>query len=89
MLPPYLDNFKLQQSLDELVARPETAALSEEILRTEVANRAARLGIPVRPSQVRIARGAEGIRVEVAYLVRVDFPFYTVDLHFRPSAAAR
>ena len=31
----------------------------------------------------------EGLRIDVRYVVRVDLPVYTVDLHFHPGAGAR
>jgi hypothetical protein len=29
------------------------------------------------------------VHIEVRYAVRVDLPFYTVDLHFYPGAGSR
>ncbi|MDX2153949.1 MAG: hypothetical protein SFV54_24625 [Bryobacteraceae bacterium] len=89
VLPPYIDNFRLQQALEEFVAKPESAKTPEEILRTQVAALAARTGVPVRPSQVRVARNEGRLRIEILYLVRVELPFYSVDLHFHPAAGTR
>ncbi len=89
VLPPYIDNFRLQQALEEFVAKPEAAATAEEVLRAQVADLAARTGVPVPAGQVRIARVDGRVRVEMFYVVRVELPFYQVDLHFRPAAGTR
>ncbi len=89
MLPPYVDNYRLQQRLDDIAARPDAMTLPEDVIRSEVANQAARLGLPLRNSQVRIIRTSDRVRLEVAYAVRVDLPLYTVDLHFHPAAGSR
>jgi hypothetical protein len=34
-----------------------------------------------------VVRNGNGVRVEIVYVVRVDMPLYTVDLHFHPAAA--
>jgi hypothetical protein len=63
--------------------------LTEEAIRAEVAKRAARLGLPLTPSQIRVEKDGSRVRVEAMYVVRVDLPLYSVDLHFRPAADAR
>lgn len=89
MLPPYIDNFHLQQSLEEFVARPESLALTEDAVRLNVVERAAQLGLPLRTNQVRVDRGTSRLRVEILYAVRITLPLYTVDLHFHPAAGSR
>ncbi len=44
------------------------------------------MGLPVRTGDVQVAQGANSIKIEVLYVVHIDLPVYTVDLHFRPSA---
>ncbi len=83
LTPPYLDNLRLQEYVEELARRPESAARGPDYLRIAIADRAAQLGLPVRPDQVRISASGEQLRIEVRYLVRVDIPLYAVDLHLR------
>jgi hypothetical protein len=82
LLPPYVDNLKFQRYLDRAVER----AHSPDILQTEILNRAAQMGLPVRAGDVRVHRTGNRLRVEIVYVVRVDLPLYTVDLHFHPAA---
>jgi hypothetical protein len=51
-----------------------------------VLEKAASLGLPVKAGDVHIRREGEAMRIEVRYIVRVDFPLYTVDLHFYPGS---
>ena len=86
LIPPYVENWKLQRYVNELVDDPGTAALQPEVIRAKVVSRAASLGLPVRDGDVQITRVQDAIRINVLYLVRVDVAGYTVDLHFRPTA---
>ena len=82
LVPPYLRNMQFQRYLDDLVDRSHTP----EILKAEAINRAAQMGLPVRSGDVRVEQRGSGIRVDIIYVVRVDLPLYTVDLHFHPTA---
>jgi hypothetical protein len=86
LVPVYLKNFELQQFLEETAQRKATIETLDDLIRVQVVNEAARLGLPVRADQVRVRRTPGKIRIEVLYIVPVDLPLYTVDLHFRPAA---
>lgn len=86
LLPPYFENWKLQQYLNDLGADPATAGKTPEVLRANVVNKAAQLGLPVHTEDVRVSKSGDAVRVEVLYLVRVDLAVYSVDLHFRPAS---
>lgn len=83
LVPPYLRNMQFQRELDHLVERSQ----SPEILKAEAINRAAQMGLPVKTGDVRVEQRGQGMRVDIIYVVRVDLPLYTVDLHFHPAAA--
>jgi hypothetical protein len=87
LLPAYFLNLEFQRALAEIVARPETATTLDDILRAEVINRAARLGLPVKLEDIGVTRADRRIEIEVLYVVPVELPLYTVDLHFRPRAS--
>jgi hypothetical protein len=89
MLPPYLDDLRLQRAMAGFVAEPGTVSMSEEMIRSQVAERAARLGVPLGASQIRVEKDGSRVRVEAMYAVRMDLPLYSVDLHFHPSAGSR
>ena len=87
LLPAYLRNLEFQRALAEIVERPATRTTPDEALRAEVINRAAGLGLPVRLEDIGVKRAEGRIEIEVLYVVPVELPLYTVDLHFRPRAS--
>jgi hypothetical protein len=86
LVPVYVRNFRFERSLGELVRQGSTLQSPDELVRVRVTDRAARLGLPVRPDQVRLKRSPGRLAIEVRYIVPIDLPVYSVDLHFRPSA---
>jgi hypothetical protein len=86
---PYYRNWKLQGFLEGIAFDAGRAANPEGVFQAEVANEAARLGIPVGSDQIRVSKREQGVYLEARYIVRVDLYLYTVDLHFRPSAGVR
>jgi hypothetical protein len=89
LLPIYLSNMRLQQFVEETARQPGSSERPDGTLQAAVLNKAAALGLPVRSNNVRVERSPEGLRIDVRYVVRVDLPFYTVDLHFYPGAGSR
>jgi hypothetical protein len=86
LIPPYLENFKLQRFVNELIDDPSTSGLPLEVIRQRVVSRATGLGLPVQPEDVQVKQVHNAIRIDVLYVVHVDVASYTVDLHFRPAA---
>ncbi len=82
LIPPYFENMRFQQYLTGAVAERRPP----EMLQAAILNKAAELGLPVRAEDVHVTRQGNGLRVEIVYVIRVDLPLYTVDLHFHPSA---
>jgi hypothetical protein len=87
LLQSYLDNFEFQRDLEQIARDPVNLQHPAEIVRVKVVESAARRGLPISQDQVRVTPRNGKTRIEVRYFVRVDLPVYTVDLHFRPSAA--
>ncbi len=86
LVPIYLRNLELQRFVAETTQRVDSHTKSDDVLRTWVLEKAADLELPVRADNVHIRRSAEGgMKIDVRYVVRVDLPFYTVDLHFYPG----
>jgi hypothetical protein len=86
LIPPYVQNFKLQRFVNELIDDPATSTLPPEVIRERVVGRAAALGLPVHNEDVQVKQVHNAIRIDVLYVVHVDVASYTVDLHFRPAA---
>jgi hypothetical protein len=86
MLPPYFQNLEFQRYLEQVVRQVDVAAYPPDLVRAQVLNKAAGMGLPVRGDQVSVERSGGGYRIRVLYIRRVDLLLYTVDLHFRSSA---
>jgi hypothetical protein len=89
LVPLYVRNLELQQFVEEVTHRAAAPTTSDDVLRTWVLDRAADLELPVKANNVQIQRSADRVRIDVRYVVRVDLPLYTVDLHFYPGAGSR
>ena len=89
LLPIYFRNLELQRFVDDVSHRRDTPAASDDILRTRVLDRASQLALPVKGDNVEIQRSPDSVRIQVRYVVRVDLPMYTVDLHFYSGAGSR
>ena len=87
--PIYLRNLRLQSYVSALTQNVENAKRSDDLLRTQVLDKAQELDLPVAADNVHIRRSADRLNIDVRYFVRVDLPGYTVDLHFYPGAGSR
>ena len=86
LMPPYFENFRLQQYVNDLAADAGTASQPPEAIRANIVKKAAALGLPVQDADVHVMHTESTFRIQVLYLVHVDLLGYSVDLHFRPAA---
>jgi hypothetical protein len=84
LIPSYIRNYQFQSALEDLVDRSKTP----EAAQAAAVDKAGQMGLPVRAGDVHARRSGNGVKVEIVYVVRVDLPLYTVDLHFHPSASS-
>lgn len=89
LAPVYLRNLKLQQYVEELASRADSPSKPDDVLRAAVIEKANALDLPVKVENVQISRMHDSFKIGVRYIVRVDLPLYTVDLHFYPGAGSR
>jgi hypothetical protein len=87
--PIYFRNLELQNYVSDMTHRAGSQNQPDDVLRSQVLDKAHALDLPVREDDVHISRPPEGMRIDVRYFVRVDLPGYTVDLHFYPGAGSR
>lgn len=89
LLPVYVNNMRLQNYVAGIAQDGETRTRPDDALRVAVLEKAAMLGLPVKAENVLIKRANDNTRIDVRYIVHVEFPMYTVDLHFDPGARSR
>jgi len=89
LIPIYIHNQELQQFVEEVTHRTGAATASDDVLRSQIIDKADTLTLPVTPDNIHIRRTSDSVHVDVRYVVRVDLPLYTVDLHFYPGAGSQ
>ena len=88
LVPIYLHDQELQRFVADVARRPAARAASDDVLRSWVLAKAADLELPVTSNNIRIQRAPGTVHLDVRYIVHVDLPLYTVDLHFYPGAGS-
>lgn len=86
LAPPYIQNWKLQGYLNDLSEDTSTATTAPAVLEARVLDKASSLGIPLHTGDVTVEHHSSSLHIRALYVIRVDLPLYTVDLHFRPEA---
>lgn len=86
LIPPYVENWKLQRYINDLAQDPGTVQKPPDVIRANIVEKAASLGLPVHTDDVRVTKTGDAYKIDVLYVVHVDLSGYTVDLHFRPAA---
>ncbi len=89
LTPVYYRNLKLQQYVEALASRAVTQAKPDDVVRSEILDKATELELPVKTDDIQISRLNGDFHITVRYFVRVNLPFYKVDLHFYPGAGSR
>ena len=89
LLPPYIDNYRLQDSLDTIARNATYAKMTEADIRREVMGEARQLGVPIDERDVQVSRNGPSVNISVQYLITVDLLVRQVDLEFAPSAGNR
>ena len=87
--PVYVRNLQFQNYVEEMTRRVGADKQADDVLRGQVLQKARELRLPVAGSDVHIYRSAEGLRIDVQYMVTVNAPFYSGNLHFYPGAGSR
>ena len=84
LVPAYWRNLEFQRALEQVASAGLASGAQDEAVRVAAVNAAARLGLAVSFEQVTLKRAEGRLEVQALYVVPVDLPLYTVDLHFRP-----
>jgi len=82
LAPVYIRNFRFHEFVLGLTHNVQTRERSGDALQGMVLAKARGLNLPVTASDVQIIRTGEDVRIVVHYVVKVDLPAYTVELHF-------
>jgi hypothetical protein len=82
LIPPLVNEYRLQDELDDIARRATYSAKSDEDIRNTVIQKAATFDIPLREDQVSISRTADGCGITVHYRLHFDLIVYQYDKDF-------
>jgi hypothetical protein len=82
LTPIYWRGFAFRKYVSGLTHSVETRNRSDDALRDLTLAKARSLNLPVTASGVQITHDGGDVRIDVRYVVKVDFPGYAVELHF-------
>ena len=90
ILPAYVNNFQLQDHIRQLSTRlaVRTRPVTPDQVRNEVVSFAQDHGIPLASDNIKVTISRH-VSINLDYTVPVDLTFYTLRLHFTPSAESQ
>ncbi len=86
MIPPYFNNYKLEDIVAEEARINSYSNKSEDAMRETVYQKAKDLDIPLTPENISVTRNGQSVAIDVNYVVHLDYPIHPVDLHFQTSS---
>ena len=87
IVPVYVENYQLQDYVNQMAVEASVHQPQEkpEALENEIYAKAESLGLPVERQDIKVSVGRT-VLINVDYSVYVDLKFYTLPIHFTPSA---
>jgi hypothetical protein len=80
--PVYVRAFEFHRFVSGLTHNVDTRDRSDDALLRMVLAKSRSLNLPVNASGVQITRSGGEAHIDARYMVKVDLPGYTVELHF-------
>lgn len=86
MIPPYFNNYKLEDIIADEARTNTYSNKSEDAMRETVYQKAKDLDIPLTRENINVTRQGQTVSIDVNYIVHLDYPIHPVDLHFQSSS---
>jgi|ERR1051326_2284578 hypothetical protein len=86
MIPPYFNNYQLQDTLDDIARHHSYTATSEDDIKKVVIAKAQENNIQLKEDQITVQRTGSGVAISVKYHIHVDMILYPVDLDFAANS---
>ena len=86
MIPPYFNNYKLEDIVADEARLNTYSNKSEDAMRETVYLKAKDLDIPLTRENINVTRQGQTVAIDVNYTVHLDYPIHPVDLHFQTSS---
>jgi hypothetical protein len=88
IIPIYINNYDLSQHIEQVAVDAIVHRASADNVTKDVVSYASDLGLPVTADNVKVRVGST-VTIDLDYTVPIDLKFYTLMLHFTPSAEHR
>ncbi len=89
LLPPYIANYQLQDSIDNIARTATYSQITDQELKRQVMRQASDLGIQVTDRQVIAQKSGGSVNIAITYEVPVNLLARQVVLKFAPAAGNR
>jgi hypothetical protein len=86
LLPPYFNNYQLQDGLDDIARKNSYTTLTDDDIKKLVVTKADSENIKLKEDQVIVTRTRDGLGISVKYRIHVDMIVHPVDLDFTANS---
>lgn len=86
MIPPYFNNYQLQDDLDDIARRNSYTQTNEDGVKQIVINKAKADDVTLKEEEITVTRGPDGLGISVHYRVHLDLVVRPVDLDFSANS---
>ncbi len=86
MIPPYFNNYQLQDTLDDVARRHSYTMTSDDEIKKIVITKAQDNNINLKEDQITVTRTGNGLAITVKYRIHVDMILHPVDLDFAANS---
>jgi hypothetical protein len=85
VIPIYFSNYQLQDKMRDVALYSQTNRETPEKVHDEIYKEAQELELPIRPEQIIVAIGSQGMHISADYTATVDLIVYQLNLHLTAS----
>ncbi|MBI4478680.1 MAG: DUF4845 domain-containing protein [Acidobacteria bacterium] len=89
ILPPYIDNYRLQDTMDSVARNATYNRRTEAAIRQQIWDEARQLDIPLEENQIVVRVNGPSVNISAQYMVTVDLLVRQLELNFAPAAGNR
>jgi hypothetical protein len=86
MVPPYFNNYQLQDALDDIARKGSYTAQTDDDIKKAVIAKAETEDIKLKEDQIVISRVRDMLGITVKYRIHVDMVVHPVDLDFTANS---
>ncbi|HEV8494323.1 MAG TPA: DUF4845 domain-containing protein [Candidatus Angelobacter sp.] len=86
MVPPYFNNYQLQDALDDIARKGSYTAQTDDDIKKAVIAKAETEDIKLREDQIVVSRVRDMLGITVKYRIHVEMLVHPVDLDFTANS---